>query len=73
MPLDILPSKELTKEEQARALRSTPEWQAYMRDLEGLIQGKRIQGDDCPLDQTQGLQGEIRGIKLALAIITEIK
>lgn len=71
--LEIHPSKELTKEEQMKALRGTPEWQSYIKELEYLIHSKQSSLVDCAMDKVQELQGEIKGLRLAKNIITEIK
>lgn len=73
MPLEINPSKDLTKEEQMKVLRGTPEWQAYIKELEYLIQSKQSSLVDCAMDEVARLQGEIKGLRLAKNIITDIK
>ncbi len=70
---EIIPSKDLSKEEQIKALRSTPEWQMYKDEVEKMIGSITTKLDTCKAEELGGLQGEKRGLRMALNLIYEIK
>ena len=63
--------KELTKAEQLKALRSSPEWQLYIADVEKSIEAVSTQLDDCTPEELGRLQGEKKGLRKALNMIFE--
>ncbi len=69
---EILPSKDLTREEQIKVMRSTPEWVSYRKELEGMINTITSKMDNCKPEEIGKLQGEKQGLKTALNLITEI-
>lgn len=69
----ISPSKELTKEEQAKELLKSPQWSVYVTEVERFIVSVTAKMDTCKVEEISRLQGEKQGLLTALKLITEIK